>query len=38
LWIRFLLRFLANHTLSVFAYYRFVLAAVVAVVLLSSGT
>ena len=36
--IRFLLRFLANHTLSVFAYYRFALAAVVAVVLLSSGT
>jgi undecaprenyl-diphosphatase len=35
--IRFLLRFLANHTLSVFAYYRFALAAVVAVVLLSSG-
>ena len=34
--IRFLLRFLANHTLSVFAYYRFALAAVVAVVLLSS--
>jgi undecaprenyl-diphosphatase len=36
--IRFLLRFLANHTLKVFAYYRFVLAAVVAVVLLSSGS
>jgi len=36
--IRFLLRFLANHTLRVFAYYRFALAAVVAVVLLSSGT
>ena len=36
--IRFLMRFLANHTLSVFAYYRFALAAVVAVVLLSSGT
>ncbi len=35
--IRFLLRFLANHTLRVFAYYRFALAAVVAVVLLSSG-
>jgi undecaprenyl-diphosphatase len=25
--IRFLLRFLANHTLRVFAYYRFTLAA-----------
>jgi undecaprenyl pyrophosphate phosphatase UppP len=37
LWIRFLLRVVANHTLSVFAYYRFVLA-VVAVVLLPSGT
>ncbi len=36
--IRFLLRFLANHTLRVFAYYRFALAMVVAVVLLSSGT
>jgi undecaprenyl-diphosphatase len=36
--IRFLLRFLANHTLRVFAYYRFALAAVVAVVLLSSGS
>ncbi len=36
--IRFLLRFLANHTLRVFAYYRFALATVVAVVLLSSGT
>jgi undecaprenyl-diphosphatase len=34
--IRFLLGFLANHTLRVFAYYRFALAAVVAVVLLSS--
>jgi undecaprenyl-diphosphatase len=34
--IRFLLRFLANHTLRVFAYYRFALAAVVAVVLLST--
>jgi undecaprenyl-diphosphatase len=32
--IRFLLRFLANHTLRVFAYYRFALAAVVALVLL----
>jgi undecaprenyl-diphosphatase len=35
--IRFLLRFLANHTLRAFAYYRFALAAVVAAVLLSSG-
>ncbi len=35
--IRFLLHFLANHTLRVFAYYRFALAAVVSVVLLSSG-
>ena len=32
-----MLRFLANHTLRVFAYYRFALAAVVAAVLLSSG-
>jgi undecaprenyl-diphosphatase len=36
--VRFLLRFLANHTLRVFAYYRFALAAVVASVLLSSGS
>jgi len=36
--IRFLLRFLANHSLRVFAYYRFALAAVVALVLLSSGS
>jgi undecaprenyl-diphosphatase len=36
--IRFLLRFLANHTLRVFAYYRFALAAVVALVLLTSGS
>ena len=36
--IKFLLRFLANHTLRVFAYYRFALAAVMAVVLLSSGS
>jgi len=36
--IRFLLRFLASHSLRVFAYYRFALAAVVAVVLLSSGS
>jgi len=35
--IRFLLHFLANHTLRVFAYHRFALAALVAVVLLSSG-
>ena len=33
--IRFLLRFLANHTLRIFAYYRFVLAAAV---LLTSGS
>jgi undecaprenyl-diphosphatase len=32
--VRFLLRFLAKHTLRIFAYYRFGLAAVVAVVLL----
>jgi undecaprenyl-diphosphatase len=36
--IKFLLRFLANHTLRIFAYYRFALAAVVALVLLSSGS
>lgn len=36
--IRFLLRFLANHTLNVFAYYRFALAVVVAVTLLSTGS
>jgi len=36
--IRFLLRFLTNHSLRVFAYYRFALAAVVAMVLLSSGS
>jgi undecaprenyl-diphosphatase len=36
--IRFLLGFLANHSLRVFAYYRFALAAVVAMVLLSSGS
>jgi undecaprenyl-diphosphatase len=35
--IRFLLRFLANHTLRVFAYYRFALAEFVAAVLLTSG-
>jgi undecaprenyl-diphosphatase len=33
--IRFLLRFLVSHSLKVFAYYRFGLAAVVALVLLS---
>ena len=36
--IRFLLGFLANHSLRVFAYYRFALAAVVAVMLLTSGS
>jgi undecaprenyl-diphosphatase len=36
--IRFLLRFLVNHSLRIFAYYRFALAAVVAIVLLSSGS
>ena len=36
--IRFLLRFLVHHSLSVFAYYRFGLAAVVAVVLLTAGS
>jgi undecaprenyl-diphosphatase len=36
--IRLLLHFLANHTLRVFAYYRFALAAVVATVLLTSGS
>lgn len=36
--IRFLLRFLANHTLNVLAYYRFALAVVVAVTLLSTGS
>lgn len=35
--IKFLLRFLANHSLRIFAYYRFALAAVVAVVLLASS-
>lgn len=34
--VRFLLRFLANHSLCVFAYYRFVLAVVVAVALLTA--
>src|ERR671917_142921 len=36
--IKFLLGFLANHSLRVFAYYRFALAAVVAVVLLISSS
>jgi undecaprenyl-diphosphatase len=36
--IRFLLSYLANHSLRVFAYYRFALAGVVAVVLLTSGS
>jgi undecaprenyl pyrophosphate phosphatase UppP len=36
--IRFMLRFLANHSLRIFAYYRFVLAAVVAMVIPSSGS
>jgi AcrR family transcriptional regulator len=36
--IKFLLRFLVNHSLRVFAYYRFVLAAVVAVALLSASS
>jgi undecaprenyl-diphosphatase len=36
--IRFLLIFLARHSLRVFAYYRFALAAVVAVALLSTGS
>jgi undecaprenyl-diphosphatase len=36
--VRFLLRFLVNHSLRIFAYYRFALAAVVALLLLYSGT
>jgi undecaprenyl-diphosphatase len=36
--IKFLLGFLANHSLRIFAYYRFALAAVVAIVLLSSSS
>ncbi len=36
--IRFLLNYLARHSLRVFAYYRFALAAVVAVALLSTGS
>ena len=35
--IGFLVRFLVNYSLRVFAYYRFALAAVVALVLLSTG-
>jgi len=35
--IRFLLRFLANHSLRVFVYFRFALAAVVAAALLYRG-
>lgn len=35
--IKFLLHYLANHSLRAFAYYRFALAAVVAVILLLSG-
>lgn len=36
--IRFLLRFVAKHTLRIFAYCHFALAAVVALGLLSSST
>jgi undecaprenyl-diphosphatase len=36
--IRFLLKYLAEHSLRIFAYYRFALAAVVAVALLSTGS
>ena len=36
--IRFLLKYLASHSLRIFAYYRFALAAVVAVALLSTGS
>jgi undecaprenyl-diphosphatase len=36
--IRFLLNYLSRHSLRAFAYYRFALAAVVAAVLLSSGS
>lgn len=36
--IRFLLRFLTNHSLRVFAYYRFGLATIVAVALLTTGS
>ena len=36
--VRFLLRFLVNHSLRIFAYYRFGLAAVVTVALLAAGS
>jgi undecaprenyl-diphosphatase len=36
--VKFFLRFVAHHSLRAFAYYRFGLAAVVAVVLLTSGS
>lgn len=36
--IKFLLDYLAHHSLRVFAYYRFALAAVVAIALLASGS
>ena len=36
--IRLLLNYLARHTLRLFAYYRFVLAAIVTVALLSTGS
>jgi undecaprenyl-diphosphatase len=36
--VRFLLRFLVNHSLRVFAYYRFALAVVVALALLTSDS
>jgi undecaprenyl-diphosphatase len=36
--IRFLLHYLTGHSLRVFAYYRFALATVVAVTLLSTGS
>jgi undecaprenyl-diphosphatase len=35
--IRFFLRYLANHSLAVFAYYRFVLAAATLLWLLTRG-
>jgi undecaprenyl-diphosphatase len=36
--IKFFLRFVTHHSLRAFAYYRFALAAVVAMLLLSSGS
>ena len=36
--VRFLLRLLDRHSLQVFAYYQFSLAAVVKVLLLASGS